>query len=190
MAESEIKNELNAIETITDILRSLDKTAQQRVLQYAMQHLGLEIGQAYLLKQDLRDNRGFKKEPMDQYEQQQVVDIRSLRDQKQPASDMEMAAIVAYYLSELVPEENRKDVIATEDIKTYFKQAGHPLPKGPQFTLVNAKSAGYFESAGHGKYKLNPVGHNLVVHGLPRADSERSQRPRRKLSSQMRQFLL
>ena len=180
MAELDIKNELKAIETITNTLSSLDKTAQQRVLQYAMQHLGLEIGQVYQLKQDLQINKEFLQEPKGEYGQQRVVDIRSLRDQKQPSSDMEMAAIVAYYLSELAPEENRKEVIATEDVKTYFKQAGHPLPKGPQFTLPNAKAAGYFESAGHGRYKLNPVGHNLVVHGLPRADSESSQRPRRK----------
>jgi len=187
MAESEIKNELKAIETITSTLKSFDKTAQQRVLQYAMQHLGLEIGQVYQLKQGLQVNTGLQKEAMGKHGQQQMVDIRSLRNKKQPNSDMEMAAIVAYYLSELTPEENRKDVIATEDIKTYFKQAGHPLPKAPEFTLPNAKGAGYFESAGRGKYRLNPVGHNLVVHGLPRAVSESSQRPRRKKTSKSSQ---
>jgi hypothetical protein len=34
--------------------------------------------------------------------------------------------------------------------------------------LVDARGAGYFDSAGRGKYKLNPVGHNLVVHKLPK----------------------
>jgi len=180
MAESEIKNELKAIETITNILRPLDKIIQQRILQYSMEHLGLEIGQSHGLKQDLQVNKVLKNEPVGKYGQQHMVDIRSLRDQKQPSSDIEMAVIVAYYLSELVPEDSRKEVITTEDIKTYFNQAGHPLPTGPQFTLPNAKAAGYFESAGHGKYKLNPVGHNLVVHGLPRASSGSSQRPKRK----------
>jgi hypothetical protein len=33
---------------------------------------------------------------------------------------------------------------------------------------VNAKNAGYFESAGGGRYKLNTVGYNLVAHNLPR----------------------
>lgn len=176
MAESEIKNELKAIETITNILGPLDKTAQQRVLGYAMQHLGL----ADLSPPTSPRNVGAQVEHSTQSLQPQVVDIRSLRDQKQPSSDMEMAAIVAYYLSELAPEANRKDTIGTEDIKTYFKQAGHPLPIGPQFTLPNARSAGYFESAGHGKYKLNPVGHNLVAHGLPRTKGESPSRPTRK----------
>ncbi len=180
MTESEIKNELKAIETITNILQKLDKTAQQRVLQYAMQHLGLQVDQADPSPQTLSANRGAQVAQPTQHLQQQVVDIRSLRDQKQPSSDMEMAAIVAYYLSKLAPEEVRKDTIVTKDIKTYFNQAGHPLPTGPQFTLINAKAAGYFESAGRGKYKLNPVGHNLVAYGLPRAKGESPSRPTRK----------
>lgn len=180
MTELEIKNELKAIETITNILQQLDKTAQQRVLQYAMQHLGLQVDQADMSPQTLSANRGAQVEQQTQHLQQKVVDIRSLRDQKQPSSDMEMAAIVAYYLSELAPEEVRKDTIVTKDITIYFNQAGHPLPTGPQFTLINARSAGYFESAGRGKYKLNPVGHNLVAYGLPRAKGESPSRPTRK----------
>jgi len=180
MAELDIKNELKAIETITNTLKSIDKTAQKRVLQYAMQHLELEIGQVNQLKKDLQVNTGLQHEILDKKEKQKIVDIRSLRDQKKPNSDMEMAAIVAYYLSELAPDDNRKDIISTEDIKTYFIQAGHPLPKSPEFTLPNAKAAGYFESAGRGKYRLNPVGHNLVVHGLPRAESQGLQVSRRK----------
>lgn len=180
MTESEIKNELKAIETITNILQQLDKTAQQRVLQYAMQHLGLQVEQADLSPPTLPANRGAQVEQPTKHLQQQVVDIRSLRDQKQPSSDNEMAAIVAYYLSELAPEKNRKNTIGPRDIKTYFIQAGHPLPQRADVTLPNAKGAGYFESVGYGKYQLNPVGHNLVVHGLPRAKGESPSRPTRK----------
>jgi len=180
MAESEIKSELKAIETITNILRPLDKIAQKRVLDYSMQHLGLEVEHADRSFITSPERKEAQVEQLTQRQQQQVVDIRNLRDQKQPSSDMEMAAIVAYYLSELAPEEDRKYVIGTKEIKTYFNQAGYPLPSAPQFTLPNAKAAGYFESAGRGKYKLNPVGHNLVAHGLPRAKGVSPQRPRRK----------
>ena len=93
MAEKEIKNELNAIETITDALRTLDKTAQQRVLQYAMQHLGLEPGQTVQSKPVIQTNTESQEVLIGQSGQQQV-DIRSLRDEKQPSSDMEMAAIM------------------------------------------------------------------------------------------------
>jgi hypothetical protein len=82
-----------------------------------------------------------------------------------------MACIVAYYLDSLAPPDEQKRSIGRDDIDKYFKQAGHKLPKRIDQMLVNAKSAGYFDSAGRGKYKLNPVGHNLVVHTLPRAKS-------------------
>jgi hypothetical protein len=77
-----------------------------------------------------------------------------------------MAALVAYYLKHHAPPEERKDVIQREDIEKYFVQADFPLPKRPDFTLPNAKNAGYFDAAERGSYKLNPVGHNLIAHGL------------------------
>ncbi|RKZ36142.1 MAG: hypothetical protein DRQ49_18405 [Gammaproteobacteria bacterium] len=180
MDESNINKELKAIETITKTLADLDKAAQQRVLQYSMQHLDLHVEHFNQLPAIPPEKKGEQAKQSMQHLQQLPVDIRSLSDQKQPNSDMEMAAIVAYYLSEVAPEDERKDSIVTKDIKKYFKQAGYPLPGGPQFTLPNAKAAGYFESAGHGKYKLNPVGYNLVVHGLPRAKSESSSQPTRR----------
>ncbi len=95
------------------------------------------------------------------------IDIKSLRNEKRPSSANEMAAVVAFYLSELVPEGERKLEVQAEDMKKYFKQAGFPLPKQLRMLLPNAKNSGYFDSSGGG-YKLNPVGYNLVAHNLPR----------------------
>ena len=182
MVESNINKELKAIETITKALTDLDKDAQKRILQYAMQHLDLHVENFNQLPTIPTENKSAHAKQATQHLQQPVVDIRSLRNQKQPNSDSEMAAIVAYYLSEVAPEDNRKDSIGPGDIRTYFKQAGHPLPRRTDVTLPNAKSAGYFESAGHAKYRLNPVGYNLVAHGLPRAKSESPPRPTRRKS--------
>ncbi|HEY7949530.1 MAG TPA: hypothetical protein VID51_01715 [Solirubrobacterales bacterium] len=90
-----------------------------------------------------------------------------------------MAAIVGYYLAEVAPESERKTELGTADIEKYFKQAQHRLPEAPGKTLPNAMAAGYFDSAGRGLYSLNPVGHNLVAHGLPRASSSAPPRKRR-----------
>jgi hypothetical protein len=58
-----------------------------------------------------------------------------------------------------------------DDIKKYFVQANYELPTAPpRMTLVNAKNAGYLDAISNGQYRLNPVGHNLVVHKLPRND--------------------
>jgi hypothetical protein len=109
-----------------------------------------------------------------------VADIRSFAEAKRPSSANERAVLVAYYLSELAPEAERKDVIEKEDLVKYFKQAGFPLPTRPEQTLVNAKHAGYLDSVGEGKYRLNSVGHNLIAHNLPRrrAEQKRIQRSR------------
>jgi hypothetical protein len=97
------------------------------------------------------------------------MDIRSLKEEKQPKTATEMACVVGYYLDALAHPSFRKAEIGSADIEKYFKQAGYRLPKRKEQVLVDAKAAGYFDSAGHGKYRLNPVGHNLVVHTLPRS---------------------
>lgn len=103
------------------------------------------------------------------------TDIRSLKNEKSPRSANEMAALVAYYLSEAAPETHRKQTINADDIKMYFKQAPFKLPSSAKMTLVNAKNAGYLEPTGEpGQYRLNPVGYNLVAHNLPAG------KPRRK----------
>jgi hypothetical protein len=89
-----------------------------------------------------------------------------------------MSALVAYYLSDLAPPQNRKRTINTKDLETYFKIADFPLPDF-RFTLNNAKAAGYFDAVGEGEYKLNAVGHNLVVHSLPRVNGRTTTKKKR-----------
>ncbi len=113
-------------------------------------------------------------------------DIRSLKDAKQPKSNAEMACVMAYYLQYTAPAAERKSVVSASDIEKYFAQAGFPLPKAPGQVLVDTKGAGYFDAVDRGTYKLNPVGHNLVVHGLPRKDgtgAPRASKPRKASSS-------
>jgi hypothetical protein len=107
------------------------------------------------------------------------ISIKDLRDEKQPDSSNQMAAIVAYYLSELAPENERRPTITSQDIERYFKQARFNLPKKINMALVNAAAAGYFDAVGNGAYKLNPVGYNLVAHGLPRDAATSGQRRKR-----------
>jgi hypothetical protein len=91
-------------------------------------------------------------------------DIRSLTDIKKPKSANQMVAVVAYYLANLAPPGERRDYITADDIKPYFNQASFPLPNArPSMTLVNTKNAGYLDALNNGRYRLNPVGHNLVA---------------------------
>lgn len=95
------------------------------------------------------------------------MDIRTLKEKKQPRSARDMACLVAYYLKDAAGDDERKETISATDLEKYFKQAGYKLPTRMAQVLVDAKSAGYFESVGRGEYKLNAVGYNLVAHNLP-----------------------
>ena len=79
---------------------------------------------------------------------------------------------MAYYLSEMASDTERKDAINAADLEKYFKQAAFKLPKVIPQALPNAAAAGYFDAIGNGLYRLNPVGYNLVVHGLPRTQGD------------------
>ena len=90
-----------------------------------------------------------------------------------------MVAILAYYLAHLAPADQRRDYIIADDIKKYFPQANFELPTGsPGVTLMNAKNAGYLDAVGSGHHRLNPVGHNLVTHKLPRVEGSAPSRGR------------
>jgi hypothetical protein len=180
--------ELQAIRAVLGALVPLKREGRTRVLDYALKRLGM-IGEPLLsasTSAGMRDSVEVSLASPTSETRGQASDIRTLTKEKAPRSANEMAALVAYYLAELAPEPYRNQTIRADDIKKYFKQAPFPLPSSAKMTLVNAKNAGYLESAGIGQYRLNPVGYNLVVHGLPGESSPKfraSKKPRKKRSS-------
>jgi len=159
-----------AIDEITSILKALDPNSRTIIIRTICDHLDIpfiEKDQSKPVREESHVSRG-------------PSDIRSFKEEKNPSSANEMAAVVAFYLSELAPEQNRKTDVDVEDIIQYFKQASFPLPRVTQQLLVNAKNAGYFDSIGSGKYKLNPVGYNLVAHKLPRSGQATAAKPTKK----------
>ncbi len=162
-AESDGPDEIAAISTLIKVLEPLSRDARERVLAFVFSKLKLQArgssppGIAPPAREENVDlRRGTR-----------AVDIRSLVAEKQPSSSVEMACVVAYYLSHLAPANERQDVINVSDLERYFKQGGYPLPKVARFTLTNAKDAGYLDPVARGTYKLTTVGYNLVAHRMP-----------------------
>lgn len=163
------EQEVEAIKVTLLHLAPLSAAARERVIGYVLDAL------------DVRADRGAVPSPPNPGQSEAVAessasqvtsgdrvqDIRSLREEKAPKTANEMAALVAYYLQELAPQQDRKESISTADLERFFKIAPYPLPSKISNTLTNAAAAGYLDSLGGGKYKLNPVGYNLVVHGMP-----------------------
>jgi hypothetical protein len=158
-----------AIDEIIKALQPLNGESRITALKAASDHLKIQA-QGFGFDSESSALDQVKEEPSTK--QNKVIDIRTLKEQKSPSKVNEMAALVAYYLSETASQEERKNEVDVEDMEKYFKQASFRLPN-KRMVLHNAKKAGYFEALGNGKFKLNPVGYNLVAHSLPKGDKKR-----------------
>jgi hypothetical protein len=170
VAEAQGDAEIRALEAVFDALQPLDDEARSRVVEYTLKRLGMRE-----LPSGADSPAGAPVTPIEEQPQDRAkatTDIRSLKEKKNPASAIDMAAVVAYYLAEAAPPGERKETVSAADLEKYFKQAQFALPGRIGSTLPNAAAAGYFDSAARGEYRLNPVGHNLVTQNLPRSSAE------------------
>jgi hypothetical protein len=170
MAE-EKDEELEAISTVLGVLGPLKLEARGNVIDYVFRRLGITPPAAMLPATPPAYIPPAQATPGTPAALAPPTDLRTLTEQKSPKTANQMVAIVAYYLANYAPAGERRDYIVAEDIKKYFVQANYELPTAPpRMTLVNAKNAGYLDAVKDGQYRLNPVGHNLVAHKLPRGD--------------------
>ena len=183
LADSDFESELSAIRAILKALTPLNQEARARVVSYSFKRLGIIATESTASAGPIEPARssGFY-HPQTLRARDPIIDIRSLKEEKQPSSAREMAVLVAYYLSDVAPPAERKNEISVDDIRQYFKQGGFRLPVAPEMTLIDTKNAGYLDSGSQrGMYKLNPVGYNLVVHSLPSSGENSGKgRPSRK----------
>ena len=160
-----------AIDQIVEASRAFEAVDQITVLSTVCTHLKISLNPtpANVTRQPAPDEP-HRLPPSDTHlaaKTRHGLDIRTLKEEKQPKSARQMACIVAYYLLEHAPEGERKDMITTADVEKYFKQAGFKLPSKLEQLLIDSKGSGYFESPSRGFYKLTRVGYNLVTHSLP-----------------------
>ena len=178
-----IDKEIEAIKAVLDALEPLTSEARVSVLDYAIKCLQIDLEPVQ--KSDASRTWPASADPppikaKTAADLQTVpVHIKDLKEKKKPRSANEMAALVGYYLANEAVPTDRKENISEKNINTYFKIAEFPLPEKSRFTLSNAKAAGYLDAIGNGEYKLNAVGHNLIVHSMPRGKGGKAV-PRRK----------
>jgi len=178
--------EVAAIFAIVAALKPLKEHEVKNVLEYVLRRFGAGPLSVYAASQQPSP---APQTGLPSYSTVGVVkDVRSLREEKAPKSANEMAALVAFYVSELAPAAERKPEINKTDVERYFKTAGFKLTPNAGQTLVNAKNAGYLDAGSDaGYYRLNPVGYNLVVHRLGSTDaSKRSIRSSKKTGRKKR----
>jgi hypothetical protein len=163
---------------VADQLTALDKDRQKRVLRWVAESLGLEVGAP------AAGGGGETARTPDPAtpgtptpSPSRSSDIKSFVESKSPKSDVQFAAVVAYYYRFEAPTADRKDTITADNLSDAARLASRRRPPNPGMTLTNAKNQGYLDSAERGQFRINSVGENLVAMTLPGgASSERKQK--------------
>jgi hypothetical protein len=172
MAVNRKKSLGECIDSLIEALKDIDHTAREIAIKAACEHLDIPLSVGAPKEVDL-SAPGIAGRQQQPTKAVRIIDLRTLREQKRPKGAVEMACIVAYYLQQYAQDAEKKSEMTARDIDKYFRQAGFRLPKVAGQVLVDGKAAGYFDSIGKGKYKLNAVGYNLVAHSLPRSGGKK-----------------
>lgn len=167
-------DDFTAAKEIFEKLHDLPSDRQQRVLRWVAEGLGLmpvigtQAATAQTASPSLAQLGGSTHVPTPAPEPLRHglgphLDIKSFVLQKSPTSDMQFAAVVAYWYRFEAPPAERKDTITSEVLIEAARLSGRKRPPSPRMTLTNAKNQGYLDSASRGEYSINSVGENLVA---------------------------
>lgn len=165
--------DFDAAKAVADQLKGMEKPRQQRVLRWVAESLGLDIGSPPPAERRQLDTSipvGTAVTPRDlqhPLRQEGSQDIKTFVEAKRPKSDVQFAAVVAYYYRFEAAAETRKDSIDVKALQDAARLAGRRRPPKPHATLNNAKNLGYLDSAERGRFRISSVGENLVAMTLP-----------------------
>ncbi len=177
-------DDLEAVRKVTDALAGFEALDQERILRWSRERLGLVAGG--------QGGGTTPRAPEDEGVQgagprpaRSSADIKSFVEAKNPASDTQFAATVAYYYQFEAPEHLRKESINAEDLQEACRLVGRSRLTRPAQTLIHALTQGFVDRGDRGHYTINTVGENLVAMALPadagRAPAKRAiRRPKQK----------
>ena len=159
---------LDDLEAVRVIVKTLDGFAEperERILRWAREKMGLPSapppgasGQAVPIPPPARETGTTLPG--------QRQDIKTFVQSKNPPSDTQFAATVAYYYRFEAPESERKESITSADLQDATRKAGRDRLSRPAQTLVNAHQQGLLDKPERGAYAINTVGENLVAMAL------------------------
>jgi len=164
-------SDFEVAKAVADQLKGMEKERQQRVLRWVAESLSLDLG-PLPVREGTRTGTGTGSSTstlQDGASPQQLrtTDIKTFVDSKKPKSDIQFAAVVAYYYRFEASAEERKDSIDAKALQDAARLAGQRRPPKPRMTLNNAKNQGYLDSSERGMFRISSVGENLVAMTLP-----------------------
>lgn len=159
----------DAAKTVSDTITGMEKSDQERVLRWVAESLGIQLSAKASEAQPAHHHASEAevRPPVSSRTPERAQDIRSFVQAKQPRSDMQFAATVAYYYRFEAPTEQQRNTITPEFLQEATRQAGRDRLGNPRATLNNAVAQGYLDRADRGEFTINTVGENLVAMTLP-----------------------
>lgn len=164
-------DDLEAVRILVETLQNFDGKDQERIIRWAREKIGL----APSMPQQSATTPPVEAANLEAQSGPTVVsskgggqDIKSFVNEKNPVSDNQFAAVVAYYYQFEAPQEEKKEAINSEDLQDACRKASRTRLASPLNTLNNAHKGGLLDRAGErGAFKINSVGENLVAMTLP-----------------------
>ena len=161
------KDEYDALRLLVEILEPFDGEHKTRLIRWASERVGVVTPPAPVLPIDAL-NPG-QAEALSSVRSTPTRDLKTFVTEKDPQSEIQFAATVAYYYRHEAPKDMLREVV---DKETISEAANRTVGwkngiKRPAQTLVNAYNAGVVDRVGPGEYRLNTVGENLVGVLLP-----------------------
>jgi hypothetical protein len=170
------KDDLEAVRAVADALDGFDANAQERIIRWAREKIGLSVAPSLPPPFSLPPSPNVSDAVL---AASSGKDLKSFVAEKNPKSDIQFAATIAYFHRFEAPLTERKDEIDSKDLQDACRLAGRKRLKLPGQTLRNAVNLGLLDKSGRGTFILNSVGENLVAMTLPQG-TVTSERPSRR----------
>ncbi|MBN1343599.1 MAG: hypothetical protein JXQ73_13005 [Phycisphaerae bacterium] len=180
MNEEGAVDEVEVLRTVKDALARVGPEARGRILKYVSEIYDLDprreptrvagVPRAVLSSQPNTREMTFA--------DRATLSPKEFLHEKQPQTDIERVACLAYYLSHY----HNAPYFKTLDISKLNTEAAQLKFSNPAYAVVNATNAGLLASAGKGRKQISAIGERFVD-ALPDRDAAKSllrhSRPRR-----------
>ncbi|MGH9720721.1 MAG: hypothetical protein ACRD8O_10955 [Bryobacteraceae bacterium] len=181
-------DDLDAVRAVVDAIKDFKSDEQQRIIRWVAEKLGMPQPYAASVHAHGATPAAPPVTPTTPAPAAPPAggaatapDIKSFVAEKNPRSDVQFAATVAYYYRFEAPQAERKDAINKDDLQEAARKAGRDRFKYPLQTLHNAHTLGLLDKgAEKATFSINSVGENLVAMTLPGDGPAKNSKPHKK----------
>ena len=175
-------DKFDAVRAMVETLTPFDDADRELIVRWAQESLGMNLGASPTLPHVATPAPPVVPPVVATPGTHGTGDIRTFVANKNPRSDQQFAAVVAYYFRFEAPDAERKNEVVADDLQESARKSGRERFRNPLATLNNAHRTGWLDRGGdRGAFSINAVGENLVAMALPDGDTSAAGRaPRRK----------